>query len=233
VPRSALSSSGGVSLVRQSRGELARIRGPLRRPLPWKVPVLDACAPRHSAQRAAYALAPGACRSPLSAPSASVTSGPHSHSRGAHTSQSASPAVSLTVSHSRPGGCTQAGAGCWRMGRRAAPPPLPSAVEQARSAGPCGARQQRGSPWPPLLPAGIRGDALWQMITEPDELAMILMLTAAGTPNDRLTGLAPANTRMPGPTGARPAMPPVRSSVPDSPDPGSCFTRREWIGCRE
>jgi DNA-binding response OmpR family regulator len=36
---------------------------------------------------------------------------------------------------------------------------------------------------------GIHGDALCQMVAERDERAMILMLTAAGTPDDRVTGL--------------------------------------------
>jgi DNA-binding response OmpR family regulator len=36
---------------------------------------------------------------------------------------------------------------------------------------------------------GIHGDALCQMIAERDDRAMILMLTAAGTPDDRVTGL--------------------------------------------
>jgi DNA-binding response OmpR family regulator len=37
---------------------------------------------------------------------------------------------------------------------------------------------------------GIHGDTLCQMITSTEDPAMILMLTAAGTPNDRVTGLA-------------------------------------------
>ncbi len=37
---------------------------------------------------------------------------------------------------------------------------------------------------------GIHGDALCQMITASADPAMILMLTAAGTPTDRVTGLA-------------------------------------------
>ena len=37
---------------------------------------------------------------------------------------------------------------------------------------------------------GIHGDTLCQMITESDEPAMILMLTAAGAPDERVTGLA-------------------------------------------
>jgi DNA-binding response OmpR family regulator len=37
---------------------------------------------------------------------------------------------------------------------------------------------------------GIHGDVLCQMITKSDEPAMILMLTAAGAPNERVTGLA-------------------------------------------
>ncbi len=37
---------------------------------------------------------------------------------------------------------------------------------------------------------GIHGDALCQMITESDEPAMILMLTAAGAADQRVTGLA-------------------------------------------
>src|ERR1035437_383763 len=37
---------------------------------------------------------------------------------------------------------------------------------------------------------GIHGDILCQMITGTEDPAMILMLTAAGTPNDRVTGLA-------------------------------------------
>jgi len=36
---------------------------------------------------------------------------------------------------------------------------------------------------------GIHGDTLCRMITESEQSAMILMLTAAGTPNDRVTGL--------------------------------------------
>jgi DNA-binding response OmpR family regulator len=36
---------------------------------------------------------------------------------------------------------------------------------------------------------GIHGDTLCRMITESDEPAMILMLTAAGTPDDRVAGL--------------------------------------------
>jgi DNA-binding response OmpR family regulator len=36
---------------------------------------------------------------------------------------------------------------------------------------------------------GIHGDALCQMITERDHRAMVLMLTAAGTPGDRVAGL--------------------------------------------
>lgn len=36
---------------------------------------------------------------------------------------------------------------------------------------------------------GIHGDVLCQMITERDSRAMVLMLTAAGTPGDRVTGL--------------------------------------------
>ncbi|MGW7172294.1 response regulator transcription factor [Streptomyces xanthophaeus] len=36
---------------------------------------------------------------------------------------------------------------------------------------------------------GIHGDALCQMITERDERAMVLMLTAAGEPGDRVSGL--------------------------------------------
>jgi DNA-binding response OmpR family regulator len=36
---------------------------------------------------------------------------------------------------------------------------------------------------------GIHGDALCQMITERDHRAMVLMLTAAGTPGDRVSGL--------------------------------------------
>jgi DNA-binding response OmpR family regulator len=36
---------------------------------------------------------------------------------------------------------------------------------------------------------GIHGDALCQMITERDERVMVLMLTAAGTPADRVSGL--------------------------------------------
>jgi DNA-binding response OmpR family regulator len=36
---------------------------------------------------------------------------------------------------------------------------------------------------------GIHGDALCQMITERDQRAMVLMLTAAGTPGDRVGGL--------------------------------------------
>ncbi|WP_203882214.1 response regulator transcription factor [Planotetraspora kaengkrachanensis] len=36
---------------------------------------------------------------------------------------------------------------------------------------------------------GIHGDALCQMITEADDRAMILMLTAAGSPGDRVSGL--------------------------------------------
>jgi DNA-binding response OmpR family regulator len=37
---------------------------------------------------------------------------------------------------------------------------------------------------------GIHGDALCQMITERGQRAMVLMLTAAGAPGDRVTGLA-------------------------------------------
>ncbi len=37
---------------------------------------------------------------------------------------------------------------------------------------------------------GIHGDTLCQMITESDEPPMILMLTAAGAPNERVMGLA-------------------------------------------
>jgi DNA-binding response OmpR family regulator len=37
---------------------------------------------------------------------------------------------------------------------------------------------------------GIHGDALCRTITQSDGAAMILMLTAAGTPDDRVTGLA-------------------------------------------
>ena len=37
---------------------------------------------------------------------------------------------------------------------------------------------------------GIHGDALCQMITDRDDRAMVLMLTAAGAPGDRVTGLA-------------------------------------------
>jgi DNA-binding response OmpR family regulator len=36
---------------------------------------------------------------------------------------------------------------------------------------------------------GIHGDVLCQMITDRDERAMVLMLTAAGAPGDRVTGL--------------------------------------------
>jgi DNA-binding response OmpR family regulator len=36
---------------------------------------------------------------------------------------------------------------------------------------------------------GIHGDALCQMITDKDDRAMVLMLTAAGTPGDRVSGL--------------------------------------------
>ncbi len=36
---------------------------------------------------------------------------------------------------------------------------------------------------------GIHGDVLCQMITDRDQRAMVLMLTAAGTPGDRVTGL--------------------------------------------
>ncbi|UBU08427.1 response regulator transcription factor [Nonomuraea gerenzanensis] len=36
---------------------------------------------------------------------------------------------------------------------------------------------------------GIHGDTLCQMITERDERAMVLMLTAAGSPGDRVSGL--------------------------------------------
>ena len=38
---------------------------------------------------------------------------------------------------------------------------------------------------------GIHGDTLCQMITERDERVMVLMLTAAGSPGDRVSGLAP------------------------------------------
>jgi DNA-binding response OmpR family regulator len=37
---------------------------------------------------------------------------------------------------------------------------------------------------------GIHGDALCQMITDRDDRAMVLMLTAAGGPGDRVTGLS-------------------------------------------
>lgn len=37
---------------------------------------------------------------------------------------------------------------------------------------------------------GIPGDTICQLITDTDQPAMILMLTAAGTPNDRVAGLA-------------------------------------------
>jgi DNA-binding response OmpR family regulator len=37
---------------------------------------------------------------------------------------------------------------------------------------------------------GLHGDTLCRMITDADDPAMILMLTAAGTPQDRVTGLA-------------------------------------------
>ncbi|MGH3263495.1 MAG: response regulator, partial [Trebonia sp.] len=37
---------------------------------------------------------------------------------------------------------------------------------------------------------GIHGDELCQLITRSQDPAMILMLTAAGTPNDRVSGLA-------------------------------------------
>ncbi|WP_240197525.1 response regulator transcription factor, partial [Nonomuraea lactucae] len=36
---------------------------------------------------------------------------------------------------------------------------------------------------------GIHGDALCQMITERDDRVMVLMLTAAGSPGDRVSGL--------------------------------------------
>jgi DNA-binding response OmpR family regulator len=36
---------------------------------------------------------------------------------------------------------------------------------------------------------GIHGDVLCQMVTERDDRAMVLMLTAAGTPGDRVSGL--------------------------------------------
>ncbi|MFC9492478.1 response regulator transcription factor, partial [Streptomyces hydrogenans] len=36
---------------------------------------------------------------------------------------------------------------------------------------------------------GIHGDALCQMITERDDRPMVLMLTAAGAPGDRVSGL--------------------------------------------
>src|SRR4030088_2037949 len=36
---------------------------------------------------------------------------------------------------------------------------------------------------------GIHGDTLCQMITERDERVMVLMLTAAGSPGDRVSGL--------------------------------------------
>jgi DNA-binding response OmpR family regulator len=36
---------------------------------------------------------------------------------------------------------------------------------------------------------GIHGDALCQMITDRDDRSMVLMLTAAGTPGDRVSGL--------------------------------------------
>src|SRR6202451_421945 len=37
---------------------------------------------------------------------------------------------------------------------------------------------------------GIGGDVLCQMITERDQRAMVLMLTAAGTPDDKVSGLS-------------------------------------------
>src|SRR5580692_791245 len=37
---------------------------------------------------------------------------------------------------------------------------------------------------------GIHGDALCQMITSRDQRAMVLMLTAAGSPDDRVSGLS-------------------------------------------
>jgi DNA-binding response OmpR family regulator len=37
---------------------------------------------------------------------------------------------------------------------------------------------------------GVHGDALCRMITESDDPAMVLMLTAAGTPSERVSGLA-------------------------------------------
>jgi DNA-binding response OmpR family regulator len=37
---------------------------------------------------------------------------------------------------------------------------------------------------------GIHGDTICRLITNSDQPAMILMLTAAGTPNDRVAGLA-------------------------------------------
>src|SRR6266498_1178391 len=37
---------------------------------------------------------------------------------------------------------------------------------------------------------GIHGDTLCQMITERDDRAMVLMLTAAGSPGDRVSGLS-------------------------------------------
>ena len=37
---------------------------------------------------------------------------------------------------------------------------------------------------------GIHGDTICQLITNTDQPAMVLMLTAAGTPNDRVSGLA-------------------------------------------
>jgi DNA-binding response OmpR family regulator len=37
---------------------------------------------------------------------------------------------------------------------------------------------------------GIHGDALCQMITERDQRAMVLMLTAAGAPDDKVSGLS-------------------------------------------
>ena len=45
---------------------------------------------------------------------------------------------------------------------------------------------------------GIHGDTLCQMITEHDDRVMVLMLTAAGTPGDRVSRPAPGRGRLPG-----------------------------------
>jgi DNA-binding response OmpR family regulator len=44
---------------------------------------------------------------------------------------------------------------------------------------------------------GIHGDTLCQMITDHDDRAMILILTAASSPSDRVSGLTPGRRRLP------------------------------------